>query len=103
MCVLHVQPFSIQTGHIAQQPPVAGGSRVGEAAETLSGASGHMEQGCLNRWFWSLDLNFPICEGKVMLPVLWTSQGCFPGLSKSSTLSTAVFRALILRHDEIGL
>ena len=50
----------------------------------------------------ALDLSFHICERRVTLPVLWPSQGCFQGLSKSSALITPIFR-ILLRNDKTGL
>ena len=58
----------------------------------------------------ALDLSFPMREVRVILCSLFfvlgfflTSQGCVYSLSKSSVLSTSIFRALILRKDKTGL
>lgn len=50
----------------------------------------------------ALNLSFPVCEMKVVLPLPWSSGDCFQGLSKSSALSTAHFRALYLGNDTTG-
>lgn len=50
----------------------------------------------------ALNLNFPIFEVKVVLPLLWSSGNCVQGLSKSSALSTPVLEALHLRNDTTG-
>lgn len=51
----------------------------------------------------ALGLSFPICEVRMILPVLQPSQGCFQGLAKSGALSIPISRALILRKAKAEL
>lgn len=80
MCILHLQPYSVLQGVSIVLP-----------ATWNQGVLGGSELGALG-------LSFPICEVRMILPVLQPSQGCFQGLTKSSALSIPISRALILRN-----